>query len=51
MGSRSDISIGKHFGELEDPRIERARRHQLMDIIVIAVCGVICGADSWVDIE
>ena len=51
MGSGSDISIGKHFGELEDPRVDRARRHKLLDIIVIAVCGVICGADSWVDIE
>jgi predicted transposase YbfD/YdcC len=31
--------------------VERARRHELLDIIVIAVCGVICGADTWVDIE
>ena len=31
--------------------MERTRRHHLLDIITIAICGVICGADSWVDIE
>ncbi len=36
------------FGELEDPRIERCKRHQLLDDITIAICAVICGADSWV---
>ena len=36
------------FGALEDPRIERCKRHQLLDIITIAICAVICGADSWV---
>jgi hypothetical protein len=51
LRSESDINIGKHFAELEDPRIDRAKHHQLLDIIIIAACGVICGADSWVDIE
>jgi predicted transposase YbfD/YdcC len=44
-------SIGEHFSDLEDPRMERTKRHQLLDIIAIAICGVICGADSWVDLE
>ena len=44
-------SIVEHFGEVTDPRIERQKLHQLLDIIVIAICGVICGADTWVDIE
>lgn len=44
-------SIGEHFNSLEDPRLERTKRHQLLDIIAIAICGVICGADSWVDLE
>lgn len=43
-------SIVEHFGSLPDPRIERCKRHKLLDIIVIAICGVICGADTWVDI-
>ena len=44
-------SIGEHFNDLEDPRMERTKHHQLLDIIAIAICGVICGADSWVDLE
>ena len=38
------------FTKIEDPRIDRQRLHKLIDIIVIAICGVICGADTWVDI-
>lgn len=44
-------SIRIHFSKLEDPRIDRKKLHQLLDIIVIAICGVICGAETWVDIE
>jgi predicted transposase YbfD/YdcC len=40
-----------HFAPLTDPRVERTKHHQLLDILVIAVCAVICGADSWVEIE
>jgi len=39
------------FGELEDPRVERMRLHRLSDILIITLCGVICGADSWTEIE
>ena len=37
----------EYFGEIEDPRIERCQRHKLLDIIAIAICAVICGADNW----
>src|SRR6516164_6095830 len=39
------------FAQVEDPRIERTKLHRLRDIIIIAICGVICGADGWVGIE
>ncbi len=39
------------FAQVEDPRIERTKRHRLRDILIIAVCGVICGAEGWVEIE
>jgi predicted transposase YbfD/YdcC len=39
-------SIIEHFSSMDDPRREN-RRHLLLDIIVIAVCGVICGANDW----
>src|SRR5919202_1033065 len=44
-------SIRTHFAPLTDPRVERTKRHHLLDIIVIAICAVICGADGWVDVE
>ena len=39
------------FAQVEDPRMERTKRHQLRDIIILAMCGVLCGADGWVEIE
>jgi len=44
-------SFQAHFADIEDPRVERTRRHELLDILVIAICAVICGADTWVDVE
>jgi predicted transposase YbfD/YdcC len=40
-----------HFGALPDPRVARAKRHDLLDIVGLALCAVLCGADTWVDIE
>jgi predicted transposase YbfD/YdcC len=40
-----------YFGDIQDPRVERTRAHQLLDIISIALLAVLCGADSWVAIE
>jgi predicted transposase YbfD/YdcC len=36
---------------LEDPRIDRTKKHELIDILVIAICAAICGAKTWIDIE
>ncbi len=44
-------AITSYFSDLEDPRSDHTRRHKLLDIITIALCGVICGADSWVELE
>lgn len=45
------ISLEHHFSSLQDPRIDRTKQHKLLDIMVIAICAVIAGADSWYDIE
>ena len=45
-----DSPLLTHFAELNDPRVERSKRHKLIDIIAITLCGVICGAETWVDI-
>lgn len=44
-------AIEEHFGKVKDPRKERTKEHKLIDIISIAICAVICGAEGWVDIE
>jgi predicted transposase YbfD/YdcC len=44
-------SLLSHFATLPDPRVERTRLHPLANILVIAICAIICGADDWVSIE
>lgn len=39
------------FADLVDPRVDRTKEHRLLDIVAIAVCAVVCGADSWVAVE
>ena len=51
MEDTQTVSLISIFSELEDPRIDRTKRHSLTDIIAIAICAVVCGADSWVDVE
>ena len=46
-----DATILEHFADLDDPRVERTRRHKLVDIIAIAICATVCGVDSWVHME
>jgi predicted transposase YbfD/YdcC len=42
--------LGEHFAALEDPRVDRTKLHALGSIITIALCAVICGAETWDDI-
>jgi predicted transposase YbfD/YdcC len=44
-------AIEEHFGQVTDPRLDRTKEHKLIDIITIALCAVICGAEGWTDIE
>lgn len=44
-------SIVDHFKELVDPRIERNKKHSLIDIIVLTICAVITGSETWEEIE
>lgn len=43
--------LAQSFAALVDPRVERTRHHQLLDIVLIAICAVICGAEGWVEVE
>jgi predicted transposase YbfD/YdcC len=51
MGEPSlDRSLAGHFAVLEDPRDALRRRHKLIEMVVIAIAAVLCGADGWVGI-
>ena len=41
----------EHFSKLEDPRVDRNKKHELIDVIVLCVCAVLSGAEGWSDIE
>lgn len=50
MSNEDPISLIVSFQDLPDPRVEGRCDHKLIDITVIAVCAVISGAESWVDV-
>ena len=49
--AQQELSLVHHFADLTDPRVERTRLHELLDIVAIAICAVIAGADTWEHIE
>jgi predicted transposase YbfD/YdcC len=51
MPKNPSTTIAEHFADLEDPRMDRTKKHPLLNILVIALCAAICGADTWVEIE
>lgn len=50
MNQAEGKSILEHFSSLSDPRVLLKTKHKLIDIVVMALCAVICGADDWVEI-
>src|ERR1700736_65208 len=50
MDQQLPLALPSHFCELPDPRLGRLCRHELLDIICIAVCAVLCGQHTWTDI-
>jgi predicted transposase YbfD/YdcC len=51
MEEQATESIAKHFRKLKDPRTGNAKQHIFLEILIIAICAVICGADGWNDVE
>lgn len=51
MNEQTPKSLLEHFSSVDDPRIDRTKRHKLIDILVIAICATICGAETWEDFE
>ena len=44
-------NLEEHFSAVSDPRMDRTKDHLLIDIIFIAICAIISGAEGWVDME
>ena len=44
---REQNSLEAYFGDLEDPRVEGRCAHKLLDIVIIAICAVLCVAEGW----
>ena len=51
MNTTAPASLIEHFSKLEDPRVDRNKKHELIDVIVLCVCAVVSGAEGWSDIE
>ena len=51
MKNTIDANIEAHFGDIDDPRRTYLNDHPLINIITIALCAVIAGAEGWTDIE
>src|SRR5215467_1506897 len=51
MAGEGLASFEHHFRDLPDPRIERARKHPLINVVFMAVCGVLSGANSFAAIH
>ena len=51
MDNSAPEGLIEHFSKLEDPRVERNKKHELIDVIVLCVCAVLSGAEGWCDIE
>lgn len=51
MKKSQSMNITEHFQDIEDPRIDRHKRHLLLDIIVLTICAVVCHCETWEEIE
>src|ERR1700724_446205 len=51
MSPQVSVSLLEHFTDLPDPRIDRSRLHNLLDIIALTICAVLSGADNWAEVE
>lgn len=51
MQKHPTLSLVEHFKDLADPRINRTKDHALIDVLVIAVCTLLCGGEGFNDME
>jgi len=47
MKNKDAVRLVDYFHTIEDPRIERNKGHLLWDILVLTICAVVCGCETW----
>jgi predicted transposase YbfD/YdcC len=50
MPARWPLKVTDYFKDVDDPRRDHGKRHELLDVLVLSLCGFLCGAKSWVDV-
>jgi predicted transposase YbfD/YdcC len=50
MPARWPLKVTKYFQAVDDPRRDHGKLHELLDVLILSLCGVLCGAQSWVDV-
>lgn len=51
MQTHPELSLIEHFRPLSEPRVDRTKAHDLIAVLVIAVCSLLCGGESFNDME
>lgn len=51
MQKHPSLSLVEHFKDLPDPRLDRTKEHELIDLLVIAICTLLCGGETFNDME
>jgi predicted transposase YbfD/YdcC len=51
MQKHPTLSLVEHFKDLADPRVDRTKDHALIDVLVIAICTLLCGGEGFNDME
>jgi hypothetical protein len=51
MQKHPSLSLIEHFQNVSDPRVNRTKDHDLIDILIIAVCTLLCGGETFNDMR
>jgi len=51
MDDEAHVSLEVYFGDMPDPRVTGRCDHKLIDIIMVAICAVLSGAETWDEVE
>src|SRR5580698_9604408 len=51
MQKHPKLSLIEHFEKLPDQRVNRTKDHDLIDVLIIALCSLLCAAESFYDME